>query len=307
MKTFVYKYQTINSEGQYVWMQKTFKSQADLFRYLVEEKDLIFAAKKAVDKRAEGGLSMIIPVEEPIVGFANKAIKPLYENDKEAGILKRTVVANSYWWLDSHSDVHLGRREDSEKAVFTESIKNRASKIFPIDQHNWSLDGRMGKTLALYEAPISWRALGVGRTGMTEALFADAEISREKNERRYKDYLNDEIDQHSVGMRYMDMQLAVNDEKNYPKEHAVFQKYISKIGNRQVVEKQGFFFAIAEAMLKEYSAVIGGSNELTPTMGVSQPSGDTGKGTSGDTRKKSPSVLKALNNLLNETKISTTT
>jgi len=299
MKNFVYKYQTINTEGQYVWMQKSFTSQADLFKYLVEERELVLSQKKSIDKRAEGTLSVIVPQDEPLIGFTNKAVKPLYENDKEAGILKRTIVANTYWWMDSHSDVHLGRREDSEKAIFTESIKNRASKIFPIDQHNWSLDGRMGKTLALYEAPISWRTLGVGRTGMTEALFADAEISKEKNERRYKDYLNDEIDQHSVGMRYMDMQLAVNDEQNYPKETAVFKKYISKIGNRQVVEKQGFFFAISEGMLKEYSAVIGGSNELTPTMGASQTSGDTGKdGPSGDTRKKNAKTLEALNKLL---------
>lgn len=300
MKTFAYKYQTINAEGQYVWMQKTFKTQSDLFRYLVEEKELIFSQKKSIDKRAEGALSLVVPTEEPLIDFTNKALKPLYENDKEAGILKRTIVANTYWWMDSHSDVHLGRREDSEKAIFTDSIKNRAHKIYPIDQHRWDLDGRMGKTIALYEAPISWRALGVGRTGMTEALFAEAEISREKNERRYKDYLNDEIDQHSVGMRYLNFELAVNDENKYPKEYAVYQKYIGKIGNKQVAEKQGFFFAVSEAMLKEYSAVIGGSNELTPTLGVSQPSSDTGKEEpSSDTQpKKSKSRLEALNNLL---------
>lgn len=300
MTPFIYKYQTVNQDGKYVWMQKLFDTQKELFRYLVEERELIFSQKKSITKRAEGGLSMIVNAEEIAREVTNK-LKPLYENDKEAGLLKRTILANTYWWMDHHSDVHLGRGDDPEgTAIFSESIKNRASKVPPIDQHNWSLDGRMGKTLALYEAPISWRSLGIGNTGMTEGLFADAEISKKKSPNRYEDYLNDEIDQHSVAMNYVDIQLAVNDEDEYPKEYAVFQKYIKRVGNRKEVEKQGYFFAVAKAKLGEYSAVIAGSNELTPTMGVSQSSGDTGKREpSGDIRKKAQAlvVVNSLNNL----------
>ena len=293
---FTYKYQTVQSDGRYSWAEKSFKTQKELFRYLVGEKEEVFAQKKSIVKRAEGGLSATFNNEPVRELFTNKAQKPLYENNKEAGVLKRTVLANTYWWMDSHSDVHIGRGDAGEagKALFTETIKGRAGKVFPIDQHNWSLDGRMGKTLALYEAPISWRALGVGKTGMTEGLFADVEIQKAKNEKRYNDYLNNEIDQHSVGMRYLDFTMAVNDEEEFPKEYAEYQKYINKIGNRQAVEKQGFFFPILEGYLGEYSAVIAGSNELTPTMG--QPSGDTGKTEpSGDTRNKA--LLEALNKL----------
>lgn len=299
---FTYKYQTVTPDGRYTWAQKTFKSQADLFRYLVTNKEEVFAQKKSIIKRAEGCLSMMLPAEEEVKDYNNKAMKPVYENDKEAGVLKRTIVANTYWWMDTHSDVHIGRGDAGEegKAIFTDSIKGRAHKIFPIDQHNMSLDGKMGKTLELYEAPISWRALGVGNTGMTEALIAVAQIEKDRNERRYKDYLNDEIDQHSVGMRYMKMSLAVNDEKNYPNEFKEYQKFIKKIGNRKAVEAQGFFFSQYEAHLAEYSAVLSGSNELTPTIG--QPSGDTGKSEpSGDIRDKR--LIEALNKL--STKITT--
>lgn len=286
---FVYKYQTIDAKGEYTWATKLFKTQKDLFKYLVEENEEVIAQKKSIFKRAEGSLSMTLPVDR-LEQFAIKGIKPIYENDKEAGILKRTVVTNTYWWMDSHSDVHLGKGDDSEgKAVFTNTIKNRTNKIFPTNQHDQSLDGKIGKTLALYESEISWRALGVGRTGMTEALFADAQIEKERNERRYKDYLNNEIDQHSVMMRYIDVQTAVNDE-NYPKNFELYQKYIGKVGNRQQVEQQGFFFPVAEAYLGEYSAVREGSNVLTPTL---SPSGDTGKeAPSGDTQ-----LLEAINKL----------
>ena len=271
---FTYKYQTVLSDGRYAWSTKSFKSQADLFRYLVEEKDEVLDQRKSMIKRAEGGLSLIVPVDDVESIFTNKAITPVYANDKEAGILKRTIIANTYWWLDSHSDVHIGRYDEGDKAIFSDSIKLRSKRIFPTDQHNNNLDGKIGKSTSIYEAPISWRALGVGKTGMTEALFADAEISKSKNQRRYDDYLNDEIDQHSVSMVYVDQQLAVNDEDKYPKETKLFNQFISKIGNRQAAEKQGYFFAVFEAKLIEYSCVLEGSNCLTPTL---LPSTDTGK------------------------------
>ncbi len=290
---FVYKYQVVDPSGLYRWEQKQFTSQKELFKYLVANKEFVLDQRKSIIKRAEGSLSLCLPVTEGENDFENKAIKPVFENDKEAGILKRTVVANTYWYMDSHSDVHIGRGDKGEEgtAIFTDAIKKNPSKIPPIDQHNYSLDGRMGKTLNLQEAPISWRALGLGKTGMTEALFADVQIEKAMNEKRYNDYLNNEIDQHSVGMRYIDVQLAVNDQEEYPKEYAVYQKYIGKIGNRSAVDAQGYFFAVEKADLREYSAVIAGSNDLTPTL--SQGSGDPGKQESsgGDTAE----ILKALN------------
>src|SRR5687768_14513907 len=112
---FVYKYQTIDQYGRYGWAQKSFKTQKELFKYLVEESELVLSQKKSLVKCAEGGLSACYVTSDKEV-FVNKA-KPLYSNDKEAGILKRTILANTYWWMDSHSDVHLGRGEETENAI----------------------------------------------------------------------------------------------------------------------------------------------------------------------------------------------
>jgi hypothetical protein len=296
----VYKYQFIDRYGNYSWAQKEFGSQKELFRYLVANKEHVISQKKSIIKRADSVQFAPIKVNEVDL-FENKSLKPVYENDKEAGILKRTILANTYWWKDSHDDVHIGRGEGIDTAIFTDSIKGRESKIYPIDQHNWSLDGRIGKTLKLYEAPISWRSLGVGKTGMTEGLFAEAEISKSKNAKRYDDYLNDEIDQHSVGMRYNDVELAINDEDEFPKEAKVFKKYINKIGNRQEVEKQGFFFAVSKAGLAEYSCVIAGSNELTFTMG-NPGLGEQGKEQPSGKSEKKILVKQSVNELLNALK-----
>ena len=292
MKPFVYKYQTLNPYGQIVWALKEFGTRKELFRYLVTNKELVLSQKKSITKRADSVQFAPITIDSDFIKVDKSAIKPLYENDKEAGILKRTILANTYWWMDSMSDVHIGKGE-GDTAIFSESIKGRAHKIYPIDQHNWSLDGKMGKTINLYEEQISWRALGVGKTGMTEGLFADAEIHKSMNERRYNDYLNNEIDQHSVGMNYQDIELAVNDQEEFAKEYKVYQKYINKIGNRSTVEGQGFFFAVSKAKLGEYSAVIAGANELTPTMGV--PSGECKQEPSG--RKRDPRVMEELKQL----------
>lgn len=285
---FTYKYQAVEPDGRLAWKEKFFPTQKALFDFLVGEKQTILAQKKAMIKRADACIFPVTRTEQ--IALAEKALKVTYSNDKEAGLLQRTILTNTYWWMDTLSDVHIGRTEEHDKAVFTESIKNRAHKVFPIDQHNWNLDGKIGRTIELYEAPVSWRALGVGKTGMTEGLFAVAEISKKKNERRYEEYLADEIDQHSVGMRYLDIELAVNDQDNYPKEFKVFQKYIGKIGNRSLVEGQGYFFAINEAALFEYSCVIAGANELTPVMG----SGSSEKSDEPVPTKKSALSLDAL-------------
>ena len=50
----VYKYQTVGLDGRYCWNVKSFKSQQELFSYLVNEREEIFAQRKSMIKRAEG-------------------------------------------------------------------------------------------------------------------------------------------------------------------------------------------------------------------------------------------------------------
>jgi hypothetical protein len=231
-----------------------FKSKKELFKYLVENKQELIDARKSVIKYSD---CVTIPFETT-KEFTTKAKYP-YENDEEKGILKRTVVANTYNWLDSHGDVHLD-------GTFARSISNGSRKAH-LHDHYQQLDGRVGKPISFSEKEISWRELGQGKTGMTQALVMETEVRRSLNEKVYQDYLNDEVDQHSVGMQYVKITLAVNDEDNYPNEYKVWKDVIGRIGNRAKAEEQGFFWAVSEAKLFEVSAVLFGSNELTPTLG----------------------------------------
>src|SRR5690606_33554908 len=178
----------------------------------------------------------------------------VYENDEEKGLLKRTIVANTYYWMDSHDDVHLS-------GVFSRSIQHKGTRIPHLHDHKFETTAKVGKLISLEEKAISWRELGQGKTGMTEALIAVSEVKRSLNEKIFDQYLQDEIDQHSVLMRYINISLAVNDKDNYPKEFEVWQEVLPKIGNRKTAEDKGYFFAVSEAALHEISAVLAGSNE----------------------------------------------
>jgi hypothetical protein len=235
-------------------MEKEFRTQSELFKYLVTNKSDLISLKKSALKFTDV-VSYFPETSETVT----KAKYP-YLNDEEKGVLKRTIIGNTYNWMDSHSDVHLS-------GIFTESIKQKGTKIFHLNSHMLDFSAKIGKPTNVYEKEISWRELGQGKTGMTEALFIESEIRKTYNETLYNAYLNDEVDQHSVGMQYVKIALAVNDGDEYPKEYEEWQKHIGKIGNRQKAEAQGYFWAVYEAKLVEVSAVLLGSNELTPTLG----------------------------------------
>jgi len=81
----------------------------------------------------------------------------------------------------------------------------------------------------------------------------------------FDQYKDGNVKNHSVGMRYVDLQLAINDP-DYKEEFANWNKYIDDIVNREEAEAQGFFWPVKEAKVIEGSAVPLGSNWVTPTL-----------------------------------------
>jgi hypothetical protein len=99
-------------------------------------------------------------------------------------------------------------------------------------------------------------------------------------------------------MRYVKIDLAINsEEKYYADEKKVWDKYIDEVANRDEAEKQGYFWAVTEAKAIEGSAVVIGSNQITPTLEVEEkniePSKDTQKteAVQDDTSKENRNIL----------------
>lgn len=230
-----------------------FPCQKDLFRYLVEKKTEIIDLKKSAIKFAE-------PVSaSKTTSEINKDLTTSFKDDPTSGVIKRTIIGNTYLWMDSHYDVHI-------PSLFKNSIAQKPlEKIFHLADHEFKITSKVGKFTDVYEYKVQWTNLGVNKFGYTEVLMADTDVMADMNPRMFKAYLNNEIDQHSVGMQYVDLSLAINDPE-YKTEFATWNEYRPMLGNGERADEAGFFWAIKEAKLFEISAVLEGSNELTPTL-----------------------------------------
>lgn len=249
------------------------KSIADL----VKNKRELIEMKKARFKTADA--SMFLSLENK---KTNKALQTDASKDTDS-VIKRTIIGNTYYWLDSHMDVHLSN-------TFSKSIAERGEKgkIWHLHDHEHKITAKVGNPQKVYEKDVLWSDLGVDKPGEVTVVMMDTDIMKSYNSLMFEEYKNGKVDQHSVGMYYIQIDLAVND-KDYPEEFKIWQDNIDKIGNKEKAEEEGFFWAVKEAKLIEISAVLEGSNELTPTLDAKdiQPSQDTDKKEpSQDTQKK---------------------
>jgi hypothetical protein len=225
-----------------------FNSKEDRIKYLVENKSRLIRLKKAETKYADvvglpsGGAKL----------FTNKA-----DTDTDSNI-SRTLVLNTYNWMDSHDDVHM-------KGVFTKSIKENGDKVLHLHDHLFQLTAQVGKVQKVYESTIPWSSLGVDYKGDANVLLMDSDIRKSMNENIFDQYKEGSIQQHSVGMQYVKLELAINDD-SYEDEHKIWKQYIGDVVNADKADEVGYFWAVTEAKLIEGSAVIRGSNELTPTI-----------------------------------------
>ena len=215
---------------------------------LVTNKEELIKLKKAEIKTVKGGLSSITK-------STTNEIKGTFKNNENS--LERTIIGNTYLWMDSHDDVHA-------KGCFAKSIKE-SKGIFHLHDHEFKITSKVGEPKSVYENQIAWKDLGINKSGTTEALFMDTEIFKDYNSQIYNEYKSNRINQHSVGMQYVKIDLAVNDE-SYDVEYKVWQDNIDSLGNKERATEKGYFWLVREAKLIEISAVLAGSNELTPTL-----------------------------------------
>jgi hypothetical protein len=170
-------------------------------------------------------------------------------------------IINTTKIMDSHSDVHIDQLWNKS---LSETKDNYLCK-----QHDFSFDGIISDNVKAFAKQIPWAELGYPQyPGNTQALVYDSVISKEDCPDMFNKYVAGKVKQHSVGMRYVKMQLAVNDDR-YPDEKAAWDKYYPVIANKEAADEAGHFWAITEAKNIEGSAVVRGSNFITPTQSVS--------------------------------------
>lgn len=228
-----------------------------LFKFLIENKSQLIAQKKSMIKHTDpmAGTPSFFNVK------GDKTIKTsIGEISPDATSVRVKVVANACNWCDSQMDVLI---PDNWK----KTIKDRKGMIPHLHDHKHEIGAEVGDVVNIYSQNISLTDLGLSKAGSTQCLIFETDIQKSYNPVVFAKYKAGKIKQHSIGLQYVKIALAINDEDN-EKEFDFWNKHINDVINRDFVEERGFFFVISEIKLLENSAVLFGSNELTPTLDV---------------------------------------
>lgn len=254
-----------------------------LFDFLIENKHLLISQKKFEMKKADC-ISYSGDIQRP----SGRTVKAATGSSAGKNEIEVTAVINTTYWYDSHGDVHID-------GLWKKSLQENTG-LFHLQEHVNSFDNLISDEVKGYTKKISWKSLGIDFEGSTEALVFDSRIMRSTNPKMFEKYSEGKVKQHSVGMRYVRLDLAINDE-DYPAYYELWNKYIDKIANRAAVESAGYFWPVTEAKVVEGSAVLMASNPITPTQSVkSEPPEGTHE------TRAAKSTLPYLNNLLTLTK-----
>lgn len=236
-----------------------FTEKTALFAWLKANKRLLIAEKKSQLKFADSVCFQNISIATD--GLIEKATaNPELLNLAEFNV---KVVINTTSIRDSHKDVHI-------PGLWKKSLQESRG-MYHVQEHKMQFDKIISDRVIPITKVVTWKELGYDYEGTTEALIFDSTIEKERNLYMAEQYAKGRVKNHSVGMRYVNMFLAMNSEyKGDVEEKAVWDKYIGIIANRQEVEDDGYFYAVTEAKVIEGSAVPMGSNFATPTISIGE-------------------------------------
>ncbi|HXS55734.1 MAG TPA: hypothetical protein VN726_06395 [Hanamia sp.] len=243
----------------------------ELFKFLKENKSILTAQKKQVFKYADATHVSGLFINSK--GEITKSNNPVPE---DVSTLKVSSVINTTNWFDSHSDVHI-------PGLWKKSLQENKS-LYLLQEHQLTFAGIISDEVQAMTKNMLWTDLGIDVPGYSEALIFNSNVTATRNPFMFNEYKLGRVKNHSVGMRYLNIEMAINnDSKYYIDEFEVWNKYIDQIANKQDAMDNGYFWAVKEARVVEGSAVPIGSNIVTPTLDnnmkstVEQPSFDTPK------------------------------
>lgn len=240
--------------------QPQFATDKELFDWIVNNEETIFAAAKAEKKLAEPFGHLTIPMKD---GSSFKNEVGVDEDLINKEVLDVKAVINTTNLLDSHKDVHID-------GLWDKSLKEKSRRLLHVQEHkSYEFDKIIssGDDLKAYVETVTWKSLGYNMEGSTQALTFESKVRKDRNPFMHKQYAKKYVDNHSVGMFYVKMVTCINDE-DYPVQKENWDKYAPMVVNKDELALTKYFWAILEAKAIEGSAVPNGSNWATPTSSV---------------------------------------
>ena len=238
-----------------------FEDKSKLYDWLRANKSMLIAEKKAATKFADS-VYCVLPDDQQHETVTKATPQELMQLNS----MKVKVVINTTNIRDSHKDVHI-------PGIWKKSLSEKKNLML-LKEHVIRFENLISDSLKASTQLMTWKDLGFDYEGTTQALIFDAEIDREDSaEGMFERYAKGKVNNHSVGMQYVQLALAINSDSKLDKEEKkVWDKYINDIANKDEVMAEGYFWAVTEAKIIEGSAVLMGSNFATPTLSAGEKS-----------------------------------
>lgn len=226
-------------------------NKSELTQFLLNNEKALIAQKKVVKTISDATYSGVLTTKTD----ANKA-EDSKEIEKE-NELELKLVLNSCGVLDSHRDVHI-------PGLWKKTLQENKN-IYHLESHKTEFDKIISDVKSCYTEIVPFSMLGIEGNGSTECLIMEAVAKKEYNPLMFKMYKQRKVKQHSVGMQYVKIVLCINDEDAGANFEA-WEKYYPYVINKDDADRLGYFWAVTEAKLREGSAVLFGSNPITPDL-----------------------------------------
>ncbi len=237
-----------------------------LIKYLVDNKKELIKQKTSMPIKSDdfGFTTDVLSFKKKT--STSKAADTQTVQEIEPGEVNVKVICNTALWCDSQMDVLL---PDCWKKTIDENGPQKADKIYHLRDHKQTTEGIIGYPQKIYSDEFLLSALGLSKFGMgsTQCLIMESLVKESLDEKCFQLYLDRKIKQHSIGLQYIKLDLCVGD-KEYASavEYENWVKYYPMVINKDVIDKAGYFWIVTEIRLYENSAVLFGSNEITPDI-----------------------------------------
>lgn len=230
--------------------EKSFTDKMDMIRFMQKNREELFAVKKAEYKtKSEAILKSGIFVKE---------FEPIIEDITGDFIQVKTII-NTTNVIDSHMDLHL-------QNIWNKTVKDNPYSHH-LKSHKADFEFVISDKAKSYNEKMNFLDLGLSIDMEMDANINEFILERKTLPLMFDKYKNGEVKQHSVGMMYVNYDLAYFDEDSQ-KEMDFFEEMKAKSINPEVADEYGYLWVVREAKKREGSAVVFGSNSITPTLSV---------------------------------------
>ena len=234
---------------------KSFSTQEDAMKELILNKKLIIEKKKSAIKYADAFQYFGTIENENKEVVKSQTIKDLSSSNE----IKVVAVSNACNYFDSHGDVSIN-------SSWNRTAKNTKNGLH-LQEHQMRFDKLISDNVVFTVENKTWKELGFDYEGSTECLVMYSKVEKETNPLMFNKYIQGKVKNHSSGLRYVSIEMAVNNNAEWAKEEKeVWDKFYPLIVNKEDVDSYGYFYAVTEQKIIENSAVLKGSNPATPTI-----------------------------------------